>query len=189
VLCSVRRPVTTLDCVLLKNSIQVFVTSIFEPVSVTRTSSHCQTLVKEYWYGNEHSGILGGYNTGTSMNSCIFEVNSCTMNGRFRIRSQAGVPVFATQPHFTAHSAPYSIKGLLSSRVKRTQSRTGRSASCSAVDKNDCSLHKYFQVPVINILLLLLLLLLFSLALQPSVDYGLLVHEVSWSHTTTRHSR
>jgi hypothetical protein len=33
------------------------------------------------------------------------------------------------------------------------------------------------------------LLLLFSLALQPSAGYGLLVHEVSWSHTTTRHSR
>jgi hypothetical protein len=28
-----------------------------------------------------------------------------------------------------------------------------------------------------------------SLALQPSAGYGLLVHEVSWSHTTTRHSR
>jgi hypothetical protein len=31
--------------------------------------------------------------------------------------------------------------------------------------------------------------LLFSLALQPSAGYGLHVHEVSWSHTTTRHSR
>jgi hypothetical protein len=30
---------------------------------------------------------------------------------------------------------------------------------------------------------------LFSLALQPSACSGLLVHEVSWSHTTTRHSR
>jgi hypothetical protein len=29
---------------------------------------------------------------------------------------------------------------------------------------------------------------LFSLALQPSTGYGLLVYEVSWSHTTTRHS-
>jgi hypothetical protein len=31
--------------------------------------------------------------------------------------------------------------------------------------------------------------LLFSLALQLSAGYGLLVHEVSWLHTTTRHSR
>jgi hypothetical protein len=31
-------------------------------------------------------------------------------------------------------------------------------------------------------------LLFFSLALQPSAGYGLLVHEVSWSHTTTRQS-
>jgi hypothetical protein len=33
------------------------------------------------------------------------------------------------------------------------------------------------------------ILFLFFLALQPSVGYGLLVHEVSWSHTMTRHSR
>jgi hypothetical protein len=32
-------------------------------------------------------------------------------------------------------------------------------------------------------------LLLFSLALQPSAGYGLLVPEASWSHTTTRHSQ
>jgi hypothetical protein len=38
-------------------------------------------------------------------------------------------------------------------------------------------------------LLLLLLLLLLFLAVQPSAGYGLLVYEVSWSHTTTRHSR
>jgi hypothetical protein len=30
---------------------------------------------------------------------------------------------------------------------------------------------------------------LFSLALQPSAGYGLLVHDISWSNTTTRHSR
>jgi hypothetical protein len=28
-----------------------------------------------------------------------------------------------------------------------------------------------------------------AVALQPSAGYGLLVHEVSWPHTTTRHSR
>jgi hypothetical protein len=38
------------------------------------------------------------------------------------------------------------------------------------------------------ILLLLLLLLLLYLVLQPSAGYGLLVHDVSWSHTTTCHS-
>jgi hypothetical protein len=31
--------------------------------------------------------------------------------------------------------------------------------------------------------------LLFYLALQPRAGYGLLVHAVSWSHTTMRHSR
>jgi hypothetical protein len=31
--------------------------------------------------------------------------------------------------------------------------------------------------------------LLISLTLQPSAVYGLLILEVSWSHTTTRHSR
>jgi hypothetical protein len=39
------------------------------------------------------------------------------------------------------------------------------------------------------LLLLLLFIYLFSLALQFSAGYGLLVHDVSWSHTTTRHSR
>jgi hypothetical protein len=31
--------------------------------------------------------------------------------------------------------------------------------------------------------------IIFSLALQPRAGYGLLVYEVAWSHTTTRHSR
>jgi hypothetical protein len=31
--------------------------------------------------------------------------------------------------------------------------------------------------------------LLFSLALQPSIGYSLLIHEVSWSHMMTCHSR
>jgi hypothetical protein len=35
---------------------------------------------------------------------------------------------------------------------------------------------------------LLLFIYLFSLAMQPSAGYGLLVHEVSWSQTTTHHS-
>jgi hypothetical protein len=34
-----------------------------------------------------------------------------------------------------------------------------------------------------------LFIYLFSLALQASAGYGLLIHEVSWSHTTTRRSR
>jgi hypothetical protein len=34
-----------------------------------------------------------------------------------------------------------------------------------------------------------LLYLLFSLSLHPIAGYDLLVHQVSWSHTTTRHSR
>jgi hypothetical protein len=33
------------------------------------------------------------------------------------------------------------------------------------------------------------LLLLFSLVLQRNAGYGLLVHEISWLHTTTHHSR
>jgi hypothetical protein len=33
------------------------------------------------------------------------------------------------------------------------------------------------------------LLFIFSLAVQPSAGYDLLVHEVSWSHTTTRHCK
>jgi hypothetical protein len=52
--------------------------------------------------------------------------------------------------------------------------------------------HSYFSLPT-SVMLpsdgFPLLLLLFSLALQPSAGYGLLVHEVSWSQSTTRHSR
>jgi hypothetical protein len=36
---------------------------------------------------------------------------------------------------------------------------------------------------------LIIIYLLVSLALQSSADYGILVHEVSWSHTTTGQSR
>jgi hypothetical protein len=38
----------------------------------------------------------------------------------------------------------------------------------------------YFQTEII--------IILFSLAVQPSMGYGL-VHEVSWSHTIMRHSQ
>jgi hypothetical protein len=46
-----------------------------------------------------------------------------------------------------------------------------------------------WQTWAVNCVQHLLVYSLFCLALQPSAGYGLLVHEVSWSHTTTRHSR
>jgi hypothetical protein len=40
-----------------------------------------------------------------------------------------------------------------------------------------------FEICHLTTAILLLLLLLFSLALRPSAGYGLLIHEVSWSHS------
>jgi hypothetical protein len=45
------------------------------------------------------------------------------------------------------------------------------------------------ESPCMNVIIYYYYYYLFSLALHPSVGYGLLVHEVSWSHVTTRHSR
>jgi hypothetical protein len=42
---------------------------------------------------------------------------------------------------------------------------------------------------IIIIIIIIIILLLFYLALQPSAGYGLFVHEISRSHTATRHSR
>jgi hypothetical protein len=38
------------------------------------------------------------------------------------------------------------------------------------------------------IIIIIIIIIITSLAVQPSAGYGLLVHEVSWSHTT-RYSR
>jgi membrane-anchored glycerophosphoryl diester phosphodiesterase (GDPDase) len=48
---------------------------------------------------------------------------------------------------------------------------------------------EYFKLFTKIIIIIIIINLLFSLALQPSAGYGLLVYEVSWSHTTRRHGR
>jgi hypothetical protein len=42
---------------------------------------------------------------------------------------------------------------------------------------------------IIIIIIIIITITIICLALQPSAGYGLLVHEVSYSHTTTLHSR
>jgi hypothetical protein len=60
--------------------------------------------------------------------------------------------------------------------------------------RNECVTESLFPLVVQNKLIhvkinLFIYYYLFSLALQPSADYDLIVDDVSWSHTATHHSR
>jgi len=66
------------------------------------------------------------------------------------------------------HSVPITARWLVYRFRKLIQSFN----LCTAYMTHDCSLF-----------------VLFSVALRPNADHGLLILEVSWSHTTTHHSR
>jgi preprotein translocase subunit SecG len=45
------------------------------------------------------------------------------------------------------------------------------------------------QIIIIIIIIITIIIIIVVVALQPNAGHGLLIHEVSRSHTTTHHSR
>jgi hypothetical protein len=79
---------------------------------------------------------------------------------------------------------------MLQAISKQTAERCIKLVSQFEVIGQYCNSEFHSDIYVSELLLLLLLLSsLLSLDLQLSAGYGLLVHEISWSHITTRHSR
>ena len=156
-----KKAVTTLDCVLSKDSNRVFVAGLGQEINFRAclrvlprprhiakcwlTSTNMEVSIVEYCGGGATIQVWAWI--AASMN---WVATHWTTDFESAHRQEFLYSPL-TQTRFRAHSVPDSMKILLSSPVKRPQSRTDCSTSSSAADKNGWSLRNYFEVPFIKI--------------------------------------